>query len=233
MAICKNCGHQGTGKYCSECAQPYEVRRITIGTIVHEVTHLFTHLDKGFLYTLRELAIHPGSMQKNYLNGARSRYQKPFSVFFICATLAGLAIYLMTQPSSSAGSTPYDEMRIHFYRHYYVIMQTAMTPFYALVIWLLFGSKQLNYAETLVLFVYSSSFVLLLVIPVNAINLLPEHIETWYVEIPLLAGYITWTNLNFFNKQPKWLVIIKSVISLLVCWSASYFITDQVIRLMM
>jgi hypothetical protein len=232
MVICKNCGHQGTGKYCSECGQPYEVKRITVGTIIHEVTHLFTHLDKGFLYTLKQLAIHPGWMQRNYLDGERSKHQKPFSVFFICATLAGLGIYLMTKPSSSE-SSPFDEMRIHFYRHYYVIMQTAMTPFYALVVWLFFGSKKLNYAETLVLFAYSSSFVLLLVILTNAINLIPGHIETWYVEIPVLAGYITWTNLNFFNTQPKWLVIIKSVFSILICWFASYFITDLVIRWMM
>ncbi len=58
-----------------------------------EVFHFFTHLDKGFLYTLKSLLKHPGRMQHGYVEGDRSRHQKPFSMFFICLTIAALSRY--------------------------------------------------------------------------------------------------------------------------------------------
>jgi hypothetical protein len=79
--LCKNCGFTGEGKYCSACGQTYDVRRITLQHILQEVAHTFTHVDHGFLFTLKELLIHPGTMQKRYLAGERKEYQKFFSMF--------------------------------------------------------------------------------------------------------------------------------------------------------
>ena len=231
MPKCINCGYEGTGKYCANCTQPYQIKRITISSLIHEVLHFFTHVDKGFLYTLKQLAIHPGKMQKKYLAGERVRHQKPFSMFFLCATITALAIYWTTRPAHEV--SPFDETRIHFYRHYYVITQALLIPYYSLVVWLLFHNKRFNYAESLVLFAYTVAFALLLVILPNLINLIPHNFKTEIVEIPLLAVYLTWTNLNFFNDQPAWTVIIKSILSLLACWFSAYFITNFIIHQMM
>lgn len=229
MSKCINCGYEGTGKYCANCAQPYEVKRITIAYLLHEVVHFFTHVDKGFLYTLKQLAIRPGNMQRQYIEGQRAKYQKPFSLFFICATITALAIYWITQPSPEQASK-FDESRTDFYRHYYVITQALLIPFYSLIVWLLFQNKRFNYAESLVLFSYTVAFSLLLVIIPNTINLVPHHFKTEYVEIPLLAIYVIWTNLNFFKGRPVWVIILKSIISLLACWFAAWFITDFIIH---
>ena len=228
-----NCGYEGAGKYCAQCGHPYEVKRITIPSILNEVAHIFTHFEKGFGYTLKQLVIRPGTMQREYIRGHRKRHQKPFSMFFLCATLTGLAIYWIGQPVSNTTLSPFDEMREHFYRHYFVIMKSAMIPFYTLVNWRLFRRKNYNYAEGLVLFVYSMAFLFFLIIAVNAIDLIPHNFETYYVEIPLLCLYIIWTNLNFFNTDPSWLVILKSIIGLLICWFASNLLTDQIIKWMM
>ena len=233
MPICNNCGYEGTGNYCAECGKHFEIKRLTVTSLLHEVAHLFTHLDKGFAYTLKQLGIRPGRMQKDYIRGKRSVHQKPFSMFFVCATIAGLAIYWISKSYITAQDSPFEEMRMHFYQLYFVIFQSVLTPFYALVLWLLFRSKNLNYTEALVLFVYSFAFMLLFIGLVNLINLIPNHFGTYYVELPVLAVYVIWTNLNFFSEQPAWLVISKSIVNLVICWSASNLITDQVIRWMM
>ncbi|OQY93245.1 MAG: hypothetical protein B6D37_12340 [Sphingobacteriales bacterium UTBCD1] len=232
MPVCSNCGHKGTGKFCAECGQAFIVKRVTLLSILNEVIHTFTHFDKGFGYTLKELIFHPGTMQKNYLAGQRKNYQKPFSMLFICATLAGLAIYWISRPAH-LNVTPFEEMREHFYRHYFVIFQSVMTPFYALITWIAFRKKNFNYAEALILFVYSLAFLLLLTILTNAIDLIPHRFETYYIEIPLMTAYFIWTNLNFFNTSSKWLVILKSIIILLAGWITSNLATTQVIHLMM
>lgn len=167
-------------------------------------------------------------MQREYIEGHRSRHQKPFSMLFVCATITALAIFWTTQPEGEA--THADEARTHFYRHYYVIMQMAMTPFYALVTWLLFRWKSFNYAESLVLSAYTISFSFLLVIGPNALNLLHAGIKTEYIELGLLIIYNILTNINFFNKQPAWLVVIKSIANMIICWGASYLVSDAIMR---
>ncbi len=232
MPVCSNCGYEGTGKFCSACGQSYNVKRVTLSSIIREVIHTFTHFEKGFGYTLKELIVHPGIIQKNYLEGRRKSYQKPFSMFFICATLEGLAIYWISQPAH-LNVTAFEKTREHFYRHYFVIFQSVMVPFYALITWIAFHSKKFNYAEALILFVYALSFLLLLTILTNAIDIIPHRFETYYIEIPLMAGYMIWTNLNFFNKSQKWVVMLKSVTVLLAGWLTSNLITTQVIHQMM
>ena len=72
---CKNCGHNGNGKFCAACGQKLHIERIKLSAVLHDVIHSYTHFDKGFLYTLKELAIHPGTLQRNFLAGHRVKNQ--------------------------------------------------------------------------------------------------------------------------------------------------------------
>jgi len=83
MIVCQNCGSEGDQKYCPGCGQALQIERISINSLLHEVAHTFWHLEKGFLYTLKELAINPGTTQRKYLSGIRLRYQKTFPLFAI------------------------------------------------------------------------------------------------------------------------------------------------------
>lgn len=228
MPVCSNCGNDGTGNYCSECGKHYTVTRVSVSSILHEVTHIFTHFEKGFIYTFKKLITRPGEMQKEYFAGHRSLHQKPFSMFFVSATLAALTLYYTTRPSLE--STHLGELTIHFTKHYYVIVQSALLPFYALLTWMLFRSKQLNYAEALVLTVYTLAIVLLLIIPVNLINLIPHHPETTFIEIPVMAAYFIITNLRFFNTQPGWLVVIKTLLVLLTSFFVLQWVANFIIQ---
>jgi hypothetical protein len=231
MSTCLHCGHQGDGNYCQDCGQPYGVKRITVTGLLHDVTHTFTHLEKGFGYTLKELAIHPGKMQRRYLAGDRVKHQKPFSMFFICATITGLSFYWIIRNSTL---TDLDTTRNYFFRNYFVFLQVLLLPFYALVIWILFWNRKFFYSEILILQVYTTSFLLLLLIPINLINMIASpHFPASYIEITVLTIYAIWTNMNFFNTHPKWLVIVKSAIALVIGWFASTSIADVVVHWMM
>ena len=93
MKVCQNCGGEGDQKYCPNCGQALQIERININSLLHEVAHTFWHLEKGFLYTLKELAINPGTTQRKYLSGIRIRYQKPFPLFAISVTFCALALF--------------------------------------------------------------------------------------------------------------------------------------------
>jgi len=101
MIVCQNCGSEGDQKYCPGCGQALQIERISINSLLHEVAHTFWHLEKGFLYTLKELAINPGTTQRKYLSGIRLRYQKPFPLFAISVTVCALALFFISRNTTN------------------------------------------------------------------------------------------------------------------------------------
>ena len=211
MIICQNCGYEGAEKYCSKCGQVLEAKRISLPYLIHEVIHTFTHLEKGYVYTMRELAFRPGTMQKNYLSGLRLRYQKPFPMFTICGTFCATALYLIYR--NAADTT--DE---YFYKNYYFLVQATMLPFYSLVTYLLFYSSKLFYAEALVLNVYMVGFMSVIIIPINLLSfVLPNGIIS-LMEVIFLLTYNVWTYVNIFKGKSTWWIIVKSILSIVLCY---------------
>ncbi|MEP6926945.1 MAG: DUF3667 domain-containing protein [Ginsengibacter sp.] len=232
MQVCKHCHLAGEGKYCSHCGETFQPDHITIHSILHEVVHTFTHADKGLLYTLKNLAIHPGTMQKNYLDGERKTNQKPFSLFFICASIAAIALHFVnTTPYGSQNH--FDIVKENFYKNFFVILQAILLPVYAFLAWVFFGKKQINYAGMLVLTIYTISFSLLIIIPLNFTGLIPGFTYQQYLEVLFLSVYTILTNLNFFSFQNRWVVIIKSIAVLLLSYLLFNFMANQVINFML
>jgi hypothetical protein len=222
MIICQNCGSTGNQKYCPGCGQPLLPERISMHYLLHEVAHTFWHLEKGFLFTLKELGAKPGTMQRKYLSGIRLRYQKPFPLFAISGTFCAFALFFIYR------NAPIQTDQ-YFYKHYYFIVQAAMLPFYAFITYLLFKSKELYYAEALVMNVYMLGFMSVFIVPINALSFfLPNGIIS-LLEVIFLITYNTWTNLNFFKGRVVWWIMIRSTLAIV----ASYFLFNFTSRLVM
>ena len=117
MVTCINCGFKGDGKFCADCGQQMEHGRIKLSSLLHEVVHTFTHFESKFLFALKELALRPGFMQKNYLHGYRAKPQKPFSMFVVCVTISGLALYFIYKHSPGEQKDLYNHywVFVHFF----------------------------------------------------------------------------------------------------------------------
>lgn len=226
MPGCQNCADEGDDAYCPKCGQLLQAKRVTLHHILHEVAHTFWHLEKGFLFTLKELGSHPGTMQKKYLSGIRLHYQKPFPLFAISGTLCALSLYLI-----------YHNARVQtdqfFYKHYYFIVQACLLPFYGFVTYILFKSPKLYYAEALVMNAYMLGFMSVFIVPINLLSFwLPNGIIS-LLEVIFLITYNTWTSLNFFRgKNPGW-TILKSAVSLVACYLLFQFASRLVMDWLM
>lgn len=193
------------------------VHRISMPHLLHEVAHTFWHLEKGILFTLKDLALRPGYMQQKYLSGHRRHYQKPFSFFAITGTICALALYLIYRHAPNKTEEA-------FYKHYYFFVQAALVPFYALTTYLLFRNPKLFYAEALVMNVYMLGFMSVCIIPINCFSFLFPNGVISLMEVIFLLGYNIWTYLNFFHdKRIAW-VIIKSI----ACIIGSYLMFQVV-----
>jgi hypothetical protein len=230
VQVCKSCGSSGIGNYCSRCGQPYKAKRISMAGLLHDVFHFFTHLDKGFGYTLKLLIVAPGHMQREYIEGERSKYQKPFSMLFICATIAAVSRYWIFQAVQNYYHIGNVAER-DFVHQYMVIFHIALLPLNVLIAYLLFYKSGYNYAEIGVLVLYSASFFFLIVTLTTLAKLIWPRIDTAYIELPVLLIYSTIIFINFFNSQPRWIVAIKSVITFLCGFFLVQVTEDFLIRL--
>lgn len=87
---CKNCNHSFEGNFCNNCGQTVNTHEINFKSIVHEIQHSIFHIDKGILYTTKELFLKPGQTIKEYLEGKRVKHFKPFAYIFILSTIYAL-----------------------------------------------------------------------------------------------------------------------------------------------
>lgn len=91
---CINCGAEDTGKLCSNCGQPLELKRISFSESGREFWDNIIGLDGKFLRTLKDATLRPGAVAREYIRGNRVRYFGPvgYYLFMIGAFLLLLSV---------------------------------------------------------------------------------------------------------------------------------------------
>ncbi len=143
---CKNCGTEINSKYCPNCGQPNELKRIDGHYIIHEIEHVL-HFERGILYTIKELIINPGQNVRNYLTENRNRLVKPIIfiivtslVYSICNSLFHFEdAYVSSLDKQSTSSSIFKWIQGH-----YGYANIIMGIFIALWIKLFFNSVSVN-----------------------------------------------------------------------------------------
>lgn len=230
MEQCKFCGSAVTGNYCNQCGANLVVKRLTVHGILHEVFHFFTHFDKGYPYTIKKLMTGPGKMQLEYVEGHRSRYQKPFSMFFLSATIAALALYWINSLLVKHFGTD-NSGEVAFFHERWVLLQVSLLPLFSLICWLFFRKTGFNLAEIVILQLYSFSFVFILLIFIHLSKFLFPHFNTRFVELPLVLIYCIITNFNFFDKIPKWKNLVLTIFMIAVFYFFATYTQDLLVKL--
>lgn len=199
--------------------------------LLHDIFHLFTHLDKGFGFTLKKLILNPGTMQRGYVEGNRIRHQKPFSMFFICATIAALTRYWIYQVLIKYYGTG-NVSEMNFFHEYMVIFHIVLLPVHIVVTYIFFYKSGYNLAEVGVLVLYSISFFFLIVAVVFLLKFVWPELDTMYIELPILLIYNTITYLNFFRKESVWMIGVKAIFINFAVFMVIQLLEDFLIKLM-
>ncbi len=217
--LCRSCGNKGSGAYCHSCGLAYDVKRLTVSGIWHEIFHFFTHLDKGFPYTLRKLITEPGTMQREYVAGSRQNHQKPFSMYFLWINYTLMHYF-------NAG----DAQEGTFFDKYWVILQICLFPLFAAIPYFLFRRFTYNFAEVAVMMMYFFSFIFILLVFIHLLKFIWPELETRYIELPLFYVYAILTYVNFFKTGNKVFVIVSSLISITLCFLLATWIQDLLVK---
>ncbi|WP_375434745.1 DUF3667 domain-containing protein [uncultured Hymenobacter sp.] len=161
-ARCLNCTHPLlSGSFCPQCGQR-QPHRLTVGHVVHELVHVFTHADNTIVGYVPQLLFHPGRLVADYLAGRRKRYFNPFQFLLLVVGLATAAAALLHYYEATGaemqrrftGRMPADQLArmVNYFnylgKYYNVWWLLLALPMYSFFTWLIYRNRKLNYAES-------------------------------------------------------------------------------------
>ncbi|GAB3920287.1 hypothetical protein GCM10028827_01760 [Mucilaginibacter myungsuensis] len=173
--------------------------------------------------------INPGNMQREYIESKRKGHQKPFSMFFVCGTIAALCLYWISTATGKIHKATTDHEEEYFYRHYFVLMQMVLVPLYAMVNYVVYYKSKYNYAEFLVMLLYNTAFLFMIVVLTSSLKLIFGQFDTTYIEAGVVALYNIITYINIFKEDKRWIVILKVLLTSVICILIAKFASEAFI----
>lgn len=200
---CTNCATEITTNFCANCGQAKSLKRIDAHYIVHEIEHIL-HFERGILYTIRELAIHPGKNIRKYLSENRSRLVKPIIFIIITSLIYTLFTHFFHIDDSYV---KYHEVKkssvtpiIAWLQGHYGYANILMGVFIAWWLKLFFRKSYFNFYETLILLCFVMGMGMLI------FSLFVIFQGITHINVMTLAGviaiiYSTWAIGQFFEQK--------------------------------
>lgn len=199
---CLYCDYITHGNYCSHCGQATNTSRLNAKDILLELQNYFLRINKGILYTIKELIIRPGVTINNYIIGKRAMYSNPLALLILSGVLYNLALYYFDySPIENTDQNneidEYIPISQWFSKNYSNIL-LSFVPFYALASFLIFRKNGYNYIEHLVINSYligAKTFILLLLFPLvyitksDAIHSLTINVTNLYLIFGLVIFF--------------------------------------------
>lgn len=236
---CPNCSYElrPNEHYCASCGQSTHIHRFNLPHVFHEIFHALTHADKGVLHLIKELAIRPGVVAREYvLEGKRKKYFNPFtflvltvglvvlsnSVFHpythnVATTYSEAAQPELTREQQLQGRIERRQNLMRFIEKRGNILIFLAVPILAFVYWLFFRRTGINFAEHLVAHVFFMGFYAL----VNALILVPlfQYLpnKPYYSMMPLLLQffYLTFAYISFLPGTTSFKLLKTATATLL------------------
>lgn len=206
IIICKNCDKTFTGNYCNHCGQKADIKRLNLQRFLHNFFHAFTHMDTGYLHTLKELAIRPGHSIREYLLGKRSKHRDPLLMLIIIGGICSVLYnhYHIKTLASLDISELKGEMEV-FSLKFFVLAFLGYSLLFSLIDYFVFRYKGYNYFELLVMNIFACIeilFLLILLVPVLILfdsSLINKFLRV--VSILTILTYLFYVRYQFFEAR--------------------------------
>lgn len=237
---CLNCNETNAAKFCPNCGQASSTHRYSIKHFfAHDFIHGFFHLDKGFIFTSKELFTRPGHSIREYIQGKRIAHFNFFSYIIILITANHfLTNYANIDISALLARTEQSKVAISNFdklvNEYPKISALAQIPLLALFSFLIFGKSNQNYTEHLVLNIYKAGGEFLIMIVFSIISVFYKNLVvlqflfSFIIILSLL--YSIWFYYQYFSVfgySKKKLILLSTfcTISIILVISAISFFT--------
>jgi hypothetical protein len=200
---CHNCEASFDTKFCPNCGNPANLKRIDKHYLQHEFLHLF-HVEKGFLYTVKMLLTKPGESIQGFLNTSRNKLMKPvpFLVFtsLIYTIIVSFFPVVVANKIGGGSADSYIDRIFSWFQAHYAYANIATGFFIAFCSGLFYRKYSYNYFEimTMLCYVLGINMLAMTILAVfyGTLNVIVYRI----LFIVFVYGYAVWAIGQFFNK---------------------------------
>lgn len=197
---CKSCQTELLGRYCHSCGQK-RIERFSFRSLSEWFRDDIVVLDKGFLFTIKELLLRPVQLVNSYLSGVTQKYSNPYKLLLIFTSIMYLiaafdenwSFYEVSDSVKDSASAFSAKSFDHFMKNWGAMATSNLLvyflltiPFWSFFSFLLFRKRKLHYLEHLIYVSYLSSAMLVCLI-ITA----------------LVMGLLTWSFLNAAGVNPE------------------------------
>ncbi len=218
---CKNCNEIVTGNFCANCGQKTSVHRYSFKHFIeHDLVHGIWHIDKGILFTIKELLTRPGHSIREFINGKRVGY---FNVITLLIIIAGLLLFAGKYSDvsfvdiTSENLNTVENLIQHFSENHPKEALLLTIPFYTIFSFLWFRKAKLNLSEHFILNAYKTVAELIITLFFTLVTIFYTN-PTGLMLIYVLASlsylvYTFWYYKQFFSDYgySKRSLIIRSL----------------------
>ncbi|WP_293914772.1 MULTISPECIES: DUF3667 domain-containing protein [unclassified Sphingobacterium] len=201
---CSNCNALIAGNYCSDCGQKVKLERINGHYIKHEIEHVL-HFEKGILYTIKALLLHPGASVREFISENRNRLVKPIIFIVVTSLIYSLTAhffhieegYINIEEAQKASAVNYLNQWV---QGHYGYANLIMGIFIAAWVRLFFRKHDVNFYEIVILLCFVIGIEMLLC----ALFALLEgttHLALLPIASVVALIYTTWGIGNFFDGK--------------------------------
>lgn len=235
MNNCNNCNNELTGKYCSNCGQPVQMKRVDGHYILHEIEHVL-HFERGILFTIKELLLRPGKSVKEFIVKDRSKLVKPIIFIIISSLIYTLCIhffhienqYINLSGEENTGAGAIFTWSQNHYGYANIIIGLCI----AFWLKLFFRKYGYNFFEILILLCFVIGMEML-VLSVFALFEGLTHFDLMKISGMVGTLYCAWATGQFFdkNKLTSYLKALASILLGLILFSILGFVLGLLIDL--
>ncbi|MDN3677909.1 DUF3667 domain-containing protein [Flavobacterium paronense] len=219
--LCQNCETKTEGNFCSNCGQKTNTIRLNWHYLKDEINYTFLHVNKGLIYTAKQLLVRPGHTVREFIDGKRIKHYKPVLLLFVIAGINGILMHYIPieefiNNKSSNGVIAGKQVQItklvfDWLSKHYSLYEIIVLPIYAFCSWLAFKKYGYNYIENIIINSFAASQRLIIGIiffPIELALIKTPYFKAFNVFSTFVSiGFTVWMILQLYQSKSKISVI--------------------------
>ena len=232
MITCKNCGNKFEGNFCNQCGQKARTGKINFKYVLNEIGASVLQVDRGIIFTIKELFTRPGHSIRAYLEGKRVKHYRAISFLLVTSTIYALVAYWLGEQTilsdyvdgMVSGMTDDGKDQILENSYFILLLKwlVAHPSYFALVLFPVFSFASYlafikfgyNYFEHLILNAYLTglqAIIYTFFIPITKIFGDTYLVGSTQLFLATMATF--WMYSQFFKDKSIWVKILLTILS--------------------